>query len=98
MLGADSYKRMHKECILTSGTTLQTLRHTCQQSWEYQRIVSLHAAQTADESALQVELYYRFLKAQARGFDGAFDEFVREEVAQPIVDSMPVEEEEEEEV
>lgn len=58
----------------------------------------LAAALTEDESALQVELYYRFLKAQSQGFDGAFDEFVRDEVAQPVLDSIPVEDEEEEEV
>ena len=66
-----------------------------------QRATNIHwvaAALTEDESALQVELYYKFLKAQSQGFDGAFDEFVRDEVAQPVIDSIPIEAEEEEEV
>ena len=40
---------------------------------------------------MQLELYYKFLQAQAEGFDGAFDEFVSKEVAQPVIDSLPEE-------
>ena len=40
---------------------------------------------------MQLELYYKFLQAQAEGFDGAFDEFISKEIAQPVIDSMPEE-------
>lgn len=56
------------------------------------------AAMTEDERALQLELYYRFLRAQGQGYDGAFDEFVRMEVELPVLESIPPEDEEEEEV
>ena len=57
------------------------------------------AAQTEDEDALQVELYYSFLKARTQGYAGAFDEFVRQVIAKPVIDSMmPQEEEDNEEV
>lgn len=40
---------------------------------------------------MQLELYYKFLQAQAEGFDGAFDEYVSKEIAQPVIDSLPEE-------
>ncbi|KAL3153399.1 hypothetical protein ABBQ38_011737 [Trebouxia sp. C0009 RCD-2024] len=46
---------------------------------------------TEEEDALQLELYYKFLQAQAEGFDGAFDEYIANEIAQPVIDSIPEE-------
>lgn len=49
------------------------------------------AANTEEEDALQLELYYKYLQAQAEGFDGAFDEYISKEIAQPVIDSLPEE-------
>ena len=46
------------------------------------------AENTEEEDALQLELYYKFLQAQAEGFDGAFDEYIADEIAQPVIDSI----------
>ena len=53
---------------------------------------------TDEEDALQLDLYYKFLHAQTLGFDGAFEEFVSSEIAQPVIDSMPPDDDEPEEV
>ena len=46
-----------------------------------------------------MELYYKFLYVRTQGYSGAFDQFVRENVAAPIIESMmPDEEEDNEEV
>ena len=47
---------------------------------------------------MQLDLYYKFLGAQALGFDGDFEEFVSSEIAQPVIDSMPPDDDEFEEV
>lgn len=49
------------------------------------------AENTEEEDALQLELYYKFLQAQAEGFDGAFDEYIANEIGQPVIDSIPEE-------
>ena len=56
-----------------------------------QKYVSMLAANTEEEDALQLELYYKYLQAQAEGFDGAFDEYISKEIAQPVIDSLPEE-------
>ncbi len=61
--------------------------------------VCLVCAATSDEDdALQLELYYKYLHAQAQGFDGDFEQYVSQEIAQPVIDSMVPEEEPNEEV
>ncbi len=56
-------------------------------------------AETSDEeNALQLELYYKYLHAQAKGFDGDFEAYVSQEIAQPVMDSMIPEDEANEEV
>ena len=57
----------------------------------WQQYVCILAANSEEEDALQLELYYKFLQAQAEGFDGAFDEYISKEIAQPVIDSMPEE-------
>ena len=56
-----------------------------------QQYACILAANSEEEDALQLELYYKFLQAQAEGFDGAFDEYISKEIAQPVIDSMPEE-------
>ena len=58
----------------------------------------LFADTTDEENALQLELYYKYLHAQAQGFDGDFEAYVTQEIAQPVIDSMIPEEEADEEV
>ena len=59
----------------------------------------MSSAETSDEDdALQLELYYKFLHAQSEGFDGDFENYVTQEIAQPIIDSMQPDEEVDEEV
>lgn len=56
-------------------------------------------AETSDEeNALQLELYYKYLHAQAKGFDGDFEAYVSQEIAQPVMDSIIPEDEANEEV
>jgi len=58
----------------------------------------LSAETTDEENALQLELYYKYLHAQAKGFDGDFEAYVSQEIAQPVMDSMIPEDEANEEV
>lgn len=58
----------------------------------------LVAETTDEENALQLELYYKYLHAQAKGFDGDFEAYVSQEIAQPVIDSMIPEDEPNEEV
>lgn len=58
----------------------------------------LSAETTDEENALQLELYYKYLHAQAKGFDGDFEAYVSQEIAQPVMDSIIPEEEANEEV
>lgn len=58
----------------------------------------LSAETTDEENALQLELYYKYLHAQAKGFDGDFEAYVSQEIAQPVIDSMVPEDEANEEV
>ena len=58
----------------------------------------LSADTTDEENALQLELYYKYLHAQAKGFDGDFEAYVTQEIAQPVIDSMIPEDEANEEV
>ncbi|KAL0042919.1 hypothetical protein WJX79_003736 [Trebouxia sp. C0005] len=60
--------------------------------------LSTDPATTDEENALQLELYYKYLHAQAEGFDGDFEAYVTQEIAQPVIDSMPPEDEANEEV
>lgn len=59
----------------------------------------MSSAETSDEeNALQLELYYKYLQAQAQGYDGDLEAYVSQEIAQPIIDSIMPEDEANEEV
>ena len=56
------------------------------------------AENSDEENALQLELYYKYLQAQAQGYDGDLESYVSQEIAQPIIDSIMPEDEANEEV